>query len=486
MDKTQELMTGLAQALLPFLGQKSLPSGTPSTPYMHGPGGLFGVLGLSRDIISTRVQPMGLASVLPAQGNMDTDPLYPYLTGFQNVSGTEKVEVCDDPQVAGAPKSCIQTAQFGRKEFSTRESEINRMGQRINRGEFLDLELLNDPLVNQMGGLLRQQFALNRQDAGLAGADMVMRFVEVGVAFQNWLCPTLYTGNPTNNTGGGGYKEFPGLDILIGTNKVDALTGTACPSLRSLIVNMNYSNVDGTGQENPVNVLTYATRVLKHNASTMNFGRTEWVLAMRENLFYELTAVWPCNYQTYRCVFPNTEGVLNVSASDQISMRDSMRQGEYLVIDGQRWRVVFDDCINEETEADAGPIGPGQFASDVYIIPMTVRGGRRVTYWEYFDYSNGPMQAINQGRLNSYFWSDGGRFLWHAKPPNNWCVQHIAKIEPRVIVLTPHLAARITNFLYEPLLHTRDPLPTDPYFVNGGVTGERAAPSHYSDWNLPS
>lgn len=477
------IIQGLAKALAPFIGSKAVPSGIPSTPYMHGPGGIFGVAGLSRDIISTRVQPQGLASVLPAQGNVDTNPLYPYLTGFLPASGSEKDEVCDDPQVAGSVKTCFQTAQFGRKEFQTRQSEVNRIGQRTNRGEFMDLRLMNSPLAEEMGGLLRQQFALSKQEAALAGADMLMRFIEVGVGFQNWLCPNLYTGNPANNSAGGGYKEFPGLDILIGTTKVDALTGTTCPSLRSIVFDLNYSPVDGTGQHNPVNVVTYVYRNLKHNASAMNFGTTRWVIAMREDYFYELTAVWPCNYMTYRCIFPNTEGVLNVSASDQINMRDAMRNGKYLVIDGTRVDVVFDDCIPAETEADAIPLSAGEMASDIYFIPMTVRGGTPVTYWEYYDYSVGSIPAINQGRLSSFFWSDGGRFLWGAKPPTNWCVEHIAKIEPRVICLTPHLAARITNGKYSPLIAVRGSLPTDPYFVNGGVSGERAAPSFFSDWN---
>lgn len=478
------IIQGLAKALLPFLGNKAVPSGTPSTPYVHGPGGLFGVAGLSRDIISTRVQPQGLASVLPAQGNLDTDPLYPYLTGFLPASGSEKDGVCDDPQVAGSLKTCIQTAQFGRKEFQTRQSEVNRIGQRTNRGEFMDLSLLNDPLVGEMGGLLRQQFALSGQQAALAGADMLMRFIEVGVGFQNWLCPTLYTGNPANNSAGEGYKEFPGLDILIGTTKVDALSGQACPSLRSLVVNHNYSMVDdANAPNNIVNTLTYTARVLKKNASSMNFGTVTWTIAMREELFYEITAVWPCNYLTYRCIFPNSEGVLNVSANDAIAMRDSMRQGNYLVIDGMRWNVTLDDCIPNQDEGDAAPLSAGEFASDIYFIPLTVRGGTRVTYWEYFDYARSSIPAINQGRLSGFYWSDGGRFLWHAKPPTNWCVEHIAKIEPRVIVLTPHLAARITNVAYNPLMMTRQSLPTDAYFVNGGVSGERPAPSHFSDWN---
>lgn len=494
--ETNALMETLASALAPYMEKggrhyKAVPSGTPSTPYLHGPGGLFGVAGLSQDVFGTRVQPEGLISALPAVSSVDTDPLYAYITGFQDVSGSIKDGVCDDPQTAGAIKNCIQTAQFGRSEFQTRESEVNRIGQRTNRGEFLDLDLVNDPLANDMGGLLAQNFALSGQDRILAGADMLMRFIEVGVAFQNLLGRQLFTGSPANNSAGGGYKEFPGLDILIGTNKVDALTGTNCPSLDSDIKDFNYSRVDVVGEPNNiVNVITYLMRMLRHNASTMNFGSTTWAIVMRETLFYELTAVWPCSYQTYRCIFPNSVGAngtinLNVDAQAQREMIDAMREGNFLIVDGRRFPVILDSFIQEETSSDTSNLAEGEFASDIYVIPLTVKGGKKVTFMEYFDYGVGTIPAIQQGRLSSYFWTDGGRFLWHAKPPTNWCVQHLAKIEPRVILLTPHLAGRITNVAYSPLQHTRDVLPTDPYHVNGGVTDERAAPSHFSDWNLP-
>lgn len=458
------------------------PSGTPSTPYMHGPGGLFGVAGLERDVISTRVQPRGLASVLPVRLSTKMNPLYAYITGFRDVSGSNPTTVCSDGQTAGPLKNCIQTAQFGRYTFMTRELEVNRVGQQTDRAEFFDLRLVNDPLVQQMGGLFP---GLPAQDQILAGREMVERMLEVGVAFQNKLVRQLYTGNPANNAAGGGYKEFPGLDILIGTNKVDALTNTDCPSLDSDVKDFNYGKVDADNL-NPdiVNVATYLYRYLTHNAEQMGFGETRWAITMRNDLFYELTAIWPCSYLTYRCKFRASDGTVvnNVNAADQVAMRDTMRRGRYLLIDGDEIPVVIDDGIVEESSGDTNRVSIGCYASDIYFIPLTVRGGYQVTFWEAFDYANGTMQAIRDGRYDTDFWTDGGRYLWHKKPPTNWCVQLISKIEPRIILLTPHLAGRITNVQYCPLQHTRDSLPSDDYFVNGGVYTPRAAPSLYSDW----
>ncbi|KKL23001.1 hypothetical protein LCGC14_2429760, partial [marine sediment metagenome] len=378
-----------------------------------------------------------------------------------------------------------QTAQFGRYSFMTKEIEINRVGQQTDRGEFLDLRLLNDPLLQPEGGILQQDIPGSPN----LRREVLMAFVEVGVAFQNLLMQQLYVGNPANNSAGGGSLEFPGLDILIGTGKVDAFTGTNCPSLDSDIKDFNYGLVDdvGVAGSDIVEVVTYLYRFLKFNSTRMNFDPTEWVITMRSGLFFELTAVWPCSYLTYRCTFRAAGAAqerVNVDAKDQIDLRDSMRQGQWLLIDGEQVPVVMDDGITEETDADNALIPAGQFASDIYFIPLSVRGGRAATFMQYLDYQQGAMLAVQDGRLTDSFWTDGGRFLWHKKPPLNWCTQWVAKIEPRIILLTPQLAGRVQNVRYQPLQHTRQPFPDDPYFVDGGETS-RAGPSLFSDWNLP-
>lgn len=460
-------------------GSRATPS-VPSLPYYTGPGGLFGTPGVERDVISTRVQPFGLASALPVRPSLYMSPLFAFLTGFTDDVGAEADGVCDDPPTVGAGKSCYQMAQFGRYSRQTRTFEINRVGQYNDRSEeMLDLRFFNDPLVSGGNDLTVPGSA--PRAAGLR-REVLMRMLEVGVSFQEILSRQVFEGNPANNTGAGGYKEFPGLDILIGTGKVDAQTGTSCPSLDSLVRNAAYRRVDGAG-DYYIQQLTYMMRYLRFNAEHMNMGSTEWAWVMRPSLFYELTAMWPCVYNTYRCqtVGENNRG--NVDAAAMTRQTDDMRNGSYLLIDGQRIRVIQDTSIREDTNTTSASVVSGCFASDIYIVPMTVRGGTAVTYWEHLDYSRGAMVGVEDARLASnFFWTDGGRYLWHNKPPNNWCLQLLAKIEPRLILRTPHLAGRLTNVLYCPLIHERDSDRSDPYFVDGGVEGGRAAPSYYNEW----
>ena len=487
------LIKAFAEALRsPEVIQKA--NGTPSGPYLHGPGGIFGVRGLSRDIISTHTQivgslaetiPMGTTS-LPRSENNEIYPLFPYITGFIRSDTQEKDGICDDPEEAGPIKTCILTTQFGRKEFKTREMEVNRPGQVINRGEFTDLNLVNSPLVNEMGGVMAGFFGLNNQAAALAGREFLMRILEVGVAMQRWVCPQVFTGNPANNSAGGGYKEFPGLDLLIGRNKIDAQVGVACPSLYSDVKSFSYRQVDSTTDPDIVKVLTTVMRILKSKARKQNMGAVDWRFVMRDELFYALTEIWPCRYTTYRCNnidSGNIDPAGSYSVEAAMRMKYEMRDGSYLLIDGVKYPVILDDCIAEENHADNGTIPLGGFASDIYIVPFSIMGGAyRTLYWETYNYAADQLPNITG--LPAFFWSDNGRFLWSIKSPKNWCVDAIVKMEPRLILRTPQLAARITDIAYVPLQHTDDPLPSQDYWVNGGVATGRPGPSPFSEWNL--
>ena len=196
-------------------------------------------------------------------------------------------------------------------------------------------------------------------------------------------------------------------------------------------------------------------RYLRHNSSRMNFDPVSWLITMRTDLWQELTACWPCSYMTYRCTTRDSDqDRLIINANEQLQMRDEMRNGMYLLIDGIKFPVITDDGITEETDTDSAQIDAGQFASDIYVIPMSVRGSIPTTYFEYVDYSQGAMLAVQDGHLGNHYWTDGGRFFW-TYGRQNWCVKWETKIEPRIILRTPQLAGRIQNVLYEPLQHVR-------------------------------
>lgn len=489
MDGTVDpnnVMAAIAEAVANHMPanaiQKAQTVGAPVGPYVHGPGGLFGVRGLEQDIISTFTQITGsLGDMAPIQSSIDTNPLFGYITGFLRSDTQEKNAVCDDPEEAANFKTCIQTTVWGRKEFKTRQMEVNNVGRRINRGEFLDLRLANGPLVNSLAGLMRNFYGLRDQASILAGNEVAMRMAEMAVAFQRWYCPTVFTGNPANSSAGGGYKEFMGLDLLIGTNKVDVETGQACPSLYSDVKSFGYKQISNTNDPDMYRVLSTMMYILENKARQQNLSPVDFRLSMRSQLFWELTRYWPSQYNT------DGTGVANAAYDmiylENIKMRDAMRDGRYLLINSKPYQVILDDCIMEENQNDNGAIPIGGFGSDIYIVPFTARGGTlRTFYWEYFNYSQNVLPQLN--RLPMWFWSDNGAFLWSMKAPDNWCMEVIAKTEPRLILRTPQLAGRLTDVVYVPLQHTDDPLPSQYYHIDGGVPTGRPFPSPYYEANL--
>lgn len=467
---SQELQVGMRHDL-------STPI-SPTTNLMHGTGGIFGVAGIDRDVFSTRVKPRGLMSILPARASQDDRPIVAYLTGFtDDDGGAEKSAPCDVPIEAGQIKSCLQGSIFGRIERKTEVLEVNDIGRRTNRGEFFDLRLVNDPIAEQGFGIP----GLMPTDMGgaMLGREVLSRFLTLGVAFERKLGPLVYTGNPNNNTSGG-YAEFLGLETLVGTGKFDVITNNTCPALDSYVRNMNYALVtDGT----IVRRLTTMYRYLNDIASRTGLDPVQWAFVMRRNLFDELADIWPCAYATYRCaVSDSTIGRVLVDGMAQKQMADEIRNGLYLLIDGVRVPVIVDDFLPEDTNTNNANVASGTFASDIYLLPLTVRGGIVSTYFEYFDFaaSNGTMQGIMDGRLTPFYWTDGGRFLFTSRM-TGWCVEWWAKIEPRLRLLTPHLAGRLQNVRYAPLDHYREDDPDSGYFFDGGSTSRSNAPYDAGD-----
>ena len=128
-------------------GIKHDASGTPiAVGYSHGPGGNLAFPGVDPAVFHTVVGNRGILGQLPTTPSLDTNPLFQVITGVQDVSGNEKNTVCENAPTAGLIKSCMLTSVFGRYERATPELEINRLGQRVNRGDPMDLAMIGSPI----------------------------------------------------------------------------------------------------------------------------------------------------------------------------------------------------------------------------------------------------------------------------------------------------------------------------------------------------
>lgn len=465
-------------------------SGTPSDPYYTGPDGLFALgSGVDPQLISTIVQGPSLLAQLPAVPTRIMTPYFGYITGALEGDGDDADwdSSCDDPPTAGALKNCFTTAPFGQYARQTREVDIARVGEMSDRGEFNDFVIVgNNPLLD-MGSNMNPSvpggFNLERE--------VSMRMMELGIAFQRLLGPQVYIGDPSNNQGTG-YQEFAGLDLQIRTDHVDAFTNTSCPSLASVVRNLAYADTgDAADGLTIINELTYLFYYLERLARTTGLDPVTFGIVMRPELFYEITRLWPCNYLTYNCIFGEDadQASLNIDAGDIISMRDAMRNGEYLVIGSKKVPVILDMYMPEQgsaaiTEGGGTPANADSFASDMYIIPLVFAGNILGTYLQYRDWGPSIQGAsdLHMGPPSGPFWtSDGNKWLWNWKTHVNTCIQAIARTRLRLIVRVPQLTARVRNVQYRMLINTRDVLPGDSYYVNGGVTG-RTTFDPYTPW----
>jgi hypothetical protein len=457
--------------------QKAVGS-TPNYTYGYSGGGMFAVPGLSAGIFSALQLPItGLQSRLPSFPSNETNPLAAILTGITAPTGTNPNGVCDDPKTVGLSTLCTNTAPFGRWSLQTAVIDIDKIGKRVNRGVFTDLKILNSP---DMNGLVPTLPGGANNVQSLVKSEIAKIFMEFGAGWIFAFGKQTFAGNPANNTAGGGYMEFQGLDILINNGKHDALSGALCPAADSLLFDFGSNNITGsaTNATNLYNKVVAMYRTLKYKARRMQFGAVKWVLVMTENLFYSITEIWPCLYNTTNCsaVVAAPVQVVQVG-SDAVKMRDDMRDGSYLWINGEKVEVVLDDAVTETTSNGT------DFVSTFYFVPLTVLGGTPVTYYEYFDYdADGSSMAAAKllAPDGSYMSSDGGRFLWHKKPPTNFCVQFLAKTEPRLRCTATQLAGRIYNIKYTPNMVTNSPWPGDSTYIAGGTSTQATSWFNYT------
>jgi len=422
-----------------------------ATP-LHGRGGIFSTPGLERDVITAYVRPMGIGSLLPLLPSTSEDPRFGALTGYTAVTGAEPANACLDAP-SGYVKACNLTARFGMLRRDTKTIEMDKVMLKINRGDFTDLVL--------RGRVLGMA---NLEPSGLDEGRILdiitmSEMVNVGVQTERELNRQMWQGIFALGT------EFPGLDSQIATGQLDVDTNVLCPALDSDVKNYNFALLSNT-------IVQYASMLhwyLNYNATHMGLDPVDWVWVMRPELWYELTAIWPCAYNTSRCAaFMEAGGTTVIDGRENIVDRDAMRNGMYLITNGVKIPVVVDTGIFEHNSTNTA-IPAGDYASSMYLIPLTISGNFPVTYREYIDYRQAQPDISLLRGLEEFFWTDNGLFTW-AMEQVKWCYKLSLKTEQRVVLRTPQLAGRIDDVRYRPLQHLRDPDPASVYHYDGGVS----------------
>jgi hypothetical protein len=440
-----------------------------------GPGGLFNIPGTNPNITSTYIPPTGIEGFLEQAGHvrtsMYTNPVFGIITGQTASTGTEPTSGCDENvPTAGNLKMCYQSWPFGEFTLKSQPIQVDKSGQLINSGSPVGLQLINNPFATDVANAIVPQ-----SPEELFRSIVAKLTVELANDFTRRYAAQVWTGNPVNTAGNtGGYVEFYGLNKIVNTGYKDVNTGIACAAADSLVMDFG----GDIAQNNVAKIVRWfveATRDRLYLASRLNFGRVDFAWVMRYQAFLSLTDIWPCAYYTFRCYTAAPAGSSAtgfVDAGAQVAMRDDMRAGRYLLIDGMQIPVIIDETMEELN------VGNGNFQSDAYLLPLSAPGkfsdtNGQLTYMEYFNYRGpfGMSSALGDIAPDQIYKTSGdGRFAMVLMAPTGFCRQIMMRTSKRIVVRTPFLAARIDNIAYNVYQHERSWEPGTSFFVNGGGT----------------
>lgn len=472
------------------VARKNDPPLSPVGPYLHGPAGLFNRRDRDNPVFSAISSPMmGVADALPVFNGArfldnnfgGTDATFESLltgvtAGELDEFANQPTAPCTDGPVGGLLKFCSLVNPYGNYRMSTRELEIDRAGRVADMVDAFSVQVANT--------FPQGLFAVPSDTPTIGNAvnnELAARIWEMVLGFQRMFAPRVFIGSPANNNGE--RRDIVGLDIHINSgNKFDALTQANCSAANSDVKNFGLDIVGGSGR-NIMQYIEMADAVVTHKARRQGLGTPEYIVALRPELWQEITEIIPVQkYERVLAVINRvTNGRGNVDARDVFNERNGMRDSMLIPVNGRFLNVVVDDTIPETTPNQNANLLPGQYASTIYGIPLTVLGGFPVTFWEWFNHGNAQETFIQQRAAGLTWTTDGGMFRWFSDFAKG-CLKLNAKFTPRLRMRTPQIAWRIDNVAYAPLQHFSSWDPNSSYFTNGGVT-EGETQRYYSSWS---
>lgn len=488
-----------------MVGGKNDPSLSPSPPYGHGSGGLFNIPetndGVFSAFISTLAGAVGSIPVIqtdPTGGpdvgeefggydaefdSMITGITAGALDDFANQPTTE----CNDYPEGGLMKVCTIVNTRGRFGAKIRELSVERAGQLSSR---LDPTWLR--IINQSPGLAA--FLEVPSNVPSIGATLVnelaRRMYETSMSFSRMFAPRVWIGTPANNNGQ--RRDIVGLDIHINeNNKRDYRQNALCTAANSVVRNFGFNDVDAAPKYLVEQMEECEYQAVEWNGGRMGLGPIDGFVYMRPEMWRRVSAIWPVQklFDGLREMAHFTQGRVMVDGMTMFNERNSMRANPAIQLNGRTYGVKLDDTMPQLTPNTNANLSPGQYASDIVFVPMTVMGGLPVTFWQYFRHANANAEALASIVGGGFtFTTDNGMFRWYVNFKNG-CINLNFKFNPQLKVKTPMVAWRLTNVKVSPVSHQRSWDPSSAYFADGGVTNtDNLNEQYYSSWggNTPS
>jgi hypothetical protein len=420
--------------------------------------GIFTQPGVNPQTWDATAQPFDITNVLTPQSSIYQQERVSILTGQQDTEGTNPTDTCDTPVRPGNLKTCQQNYVFGTLYIGSQKIKLDEAGALANRAvseRVLMNRAANDPFLPEP---LRNP-----------GVDLLspttQALMQMSTAVRRAIAEVMITGDPANTGASavpGFTQEFNGLDTIIKTGYVDAITGQACPAADSDVRTWGApieSTVGGNGIAVELTDLFYGRQMVARQVG-MN---PQFVWVMRPELFRELTYQYATNYFINRLTAPyTTSAILETNSESVRRLQLEMLQGNYLLIDNIPVPVLFSDGI-PFTAA-----GGNYRQSDVYLLPLS-DGGVPLVNFEYFPMDNPQARTVAQRFDSQVFYTNNGMYIMTFER-QKMCVEFVLSARFRMWHNAPFLAGRIDDLQYVNTIAYRNPFPGGSGYLNGGVT----------------
>lgn len=419
--------------------------------------GIFTQPGVRPDMWSTLNQPVDFTSVLEPVKSEFAQERVGILTGQTATEGTNPTDVCGIPARPGQLKTCQQNYVYGQLYIGSEKLSITEAGKLANRA-VSERTILNaaatDPLIPDI---------LQGAGVNLLSPE-AQAFYQIGTAVRRSLSTVLITGDPAqaySSTELGWIREFNGLDTLIKTGYVDAITSVACPAADSDVRTwgaLSSATVGGISIAQELTDLYFGRVTLARQVGV----DAQWAFIMPFALFRELTYDYAANYFISRLTSPfSASATSNTNAESTRRLQIEMLQGNYLLIDNVPVPVLFSDGIPLESAGN-------NIQSDIYLVAVRVNGRSGIRF-EYFPMDN-PQASQLIGRFDGQIQVMNNGMYAISYERTKFCVEMTLTAQFRMYLETPFLAGRLDNVQYTSNIKFRSPIPGFTGYQNGGNT----------------
>jgi hypothetical protein len=388
---------------------------------------------LEAPIINLTAQPRNtLLGIIPNERTNLTEIKVGFLTGLNDgTTGAPQDEPCDDAEVLDTSYTfCKVSLPIARRQIRTKTGEIDVLIEKACRGIYTDFYVVGD--VRGVSATPSMQFTPNDSNLIIEGALMNNMKGKARV-FNKWIQTQLYTGDPANNTAGGGYKEFIGLDLLLSGNyPVDMapyLEGSAavgdCAALNSDLKNFGGECLGG-GVNSIYEFVQEADHTVMIRSHNSDVERGGLLMIMHPIMLKGFSDSWTCEEVGYGCAGAVTNANDGGSGTYALDGRNRILNERTVTVNGNVYSIVLDNNI-EITE-----VTPGTYESKIYGIPRTLNGevALKMQSKDYRAYQD-VLAPVNGMWNESVGWSDGGNYL-HTIERKVTCFEVVTKTEPRL------------------------------------------------------